>query len=92
MSSPEQENHRRLIIEYLDSQRQGARLRIHLEDLIFAVPDTCIELREALGQYGTQLIDIALMNEWLKESGYRLRVMVVEKDEHGSWAVIEKRA
>lgn len=90
MSSSEQENHRRLIIEYLNSQRQGARLRIHLEDLVVAVPDTNVELRKALGHYGTQLIDIALMNKWLKDSGYRLKTIAVENDENGAWAIIEK--
>lgn len=90
MSTPESEAHRRRIIEHLDSQRPGARLRIHLEDLIIAVPDTFVELRKALGYHGAQLIDISLLNNWLKESGYRLKTIKVEHDEYGAWAIIDK--
>jgi len=90
MSTLEQEIFRQRIIEHLDAQRPGARLRIHLEDLFIAVPASFIELRKALGQTGTQLIEIDLMNDWLRDSGYHLRTVLVEHDANGSWAVIEK--
>lgn len=90
MAALHQELHMKMIIENLDEQRPGTRLRIHLNDLLIAVPANFIELRMALCQKDAQLIDKKLMNAWLDDSGYRLNTAEVNHDADGSWAIIEK--